>query len=186
MNFIKKNIKEGIDLLITLLIVLLLGTSLFELGSLNLFNYNININNIVAAGLLVLYLLVKNSKKTNMIVELQRFSLDELFYMIVYYIHNFSLIILFITIGSLNFLLGMIIVSLELVIVLSKFYVNYNQEFSRGILKYWKLKEIHLMLMFFLLILNNMPFEMYGLPIIEIVVITYIIIQANLIYKIYE
>ncbi len=80
----------------------------------------------------------------------------------------------------------MIIISLELVIVLSKFYVNYNQEFSRGILKYWKLKEIHLMLMFFLLILNNMPFEMYGLPIVEIVVITYIIIQANLIYKIYE
>ncbi len=85
MNFIKSNIKEGIDLLITLLIVLLLGTSLFELGSLNLFNYNININNIVAAGLLIFYQVVKNNKKTNMIVELQRFSLDELFYMITYY-----------------------------------------------------------------------------------------------------
>ncbi len=186
MNFIKANINEGLDLLITILILLLLGTSLFELGTVSILNYNLGVNNILAAGLLVFYLFIRNSKKTNMIIELQRFSKDELFYMIVYYIHNFSLIILFITIGSLNFLLGIVMVCLELVILLSKFYANYNQEFSRDILKYWKLKEIHLVLMFFLLILNNMPFEMYGLPIIEIVVVAYVIFQANLIYKIYE
>ncbi len=186
MNFIKENINEGLDLLITIFIILLLGTSLFELGDINVFNYSLSINNILAAGLLIFYLFIRNNKKTNMIVELQRFSKDELFYMIVYYIHDFSLIILFISIGSLNFLLGIVIVSLELVIILSKFYVNYNQEFSRDILKFWRLKEIHLVIMFFLLILNNMPFEMYGLPIVEIVVITYVILQANLIYKIYE
>lgn len=186
MDFFKKNINETISLIITFIIILILGTGFFELGSFNFFTYTISVNNIAAVLLFMIQLIIRNNKKTNIIIEIKRFSKDELFYMISYYLQIFLYFVLFVSIGSIKLLFGIVIISLELIIILSKFYVNYNQEFTRDILTYWRIKEIHLSILFFLLMLNNMPFEIYGLPVLEIIVITYIFMQANLIYKIYE
>lgn len=169
--------------IITLAILSLFILPIFNFNYFSYFNYFLPIRNIVATILFILLMVLKNTRKVNMIVLLSRFEIRELVFSYSYYLSTTLLFLLIIYLKYLNFMLISVIICLEIAIIITNYYAAYSMQVTRDITKYIKVKEVTYTLMMTVIFLNNFPFEIYGIPMNIILVIIYAIIQVNIIYK---
>ncbi len=177
---------EILSLLLLIMIILLLTTSIFNFEIFYYFNNYISVKNILATILFLIIVVLKNDKKINMIIIYDNFKIKELIYSTEYFGILMSLLILNIYIGNLYFILGLTIVFLEIFIIFSLFYKNSIKEINRNVLKIWKLKDLAFVILMFFLLLDNYPFEIINFPMTTILTFSYLLININTIYKIYE
>ncbi|MFV0289136.1 MAG: hypothetical protein ACK5HR_06790 [Mycoplasmatales bacterium] len=177
---------EIISIILLILIIMLLTTSILSLDTYIYFNNYISENNIIAVVLLLFMFFLKDSKKINIFLMQSTIAKNTLIYEVVYYTNIFSLLLLNIYIDNLGFLIGLTIFVTELFLLLSIKYKQSKNEINREFLKLWQYKEIHYVIMMALLLLQNYPFEMYNIPLSTILATLYIVVNLNIVYKIYE
>lgn len=176
------NLTEYIIIAITIFILLLLGTGIFNFKTINYYNYQINLEIILSvAGFLIISTL-KNINKIKMITILNRFNQNTLTIMIAYQVSAITLFLLMILLGNISSIVGIIIVILEITLIIAKFYANMNSQIDRGIIKMVLAKEFHYMILMVCLLLNNFPFELVNIPMTVILSASYIVVQTNLVY----
>lgn len=174
-----KNLKELSKIIILFIITIILTLPVFQIQN----------KLILTISVVLLYLIsifLTNKNKTKLIIKLQKFTKNELNIMISYYSEIFILLVLNIYLANINILLGIIIMFLELIIFITIIYKNYNKTMTRDIFRFWQIKENMYRVMTILLLLDNMPFSEYNIPMDSLFIIGYIVININLLFKLTE
>ena len=175
--------REIFSIFLTLIILLLFLMPGLSFNYYSYFTFPIYIKNIIAILFFIIIIILKDEKKINMIVFLDRFNKKELYYSYTHYGIIFTLFILMNYLNYLNILILMIIILLEVLIMITLYYMAFNKKLTRDINMYIKVKEVIYICLMLILFLNNYPFEIYNIPMNNILAILYIVVQFNILYK---
>lgn len=183
MEKIRKLLPDYTVLGATLLIVLLLGTDLLSFQKVYYHQGYVNVQDILAVVLFLVIIVFENFNKIRLITVLNRFNRDTFRILSVYTISMISLLLLMTILGRIIPLLGMLVIILEVLILIFNMYLNFNKKMNRKILPLVLTKHVHYLVLMLVLCFSDNPFTILNIPMTIILTVTYIVLQANVLYS---
>lgn len=182
----KEYIKDLLVLVITMLImILVISTSLFP-GIISVGSYYISHSSILAAILFLVLMILKSNEKIALVQDVQRIDTQRLITLLVYKFTYLALIFTFIHTNQISFFIGLLIIFIEFVMSSLNMIIAVKKIQYTGSKFILSIRDYIFNILILVLILNNMPFELYSIPIDLIAISLYVTILLYITYSLIE
>lgn len=179
-------IKDLLVLIMTITImILVVSTNLFT-GVLNIGNYYLTYASILAAILYLILISFKNNEKLVLVLDVQRMDVQRLVTLLVYKFMYLSLIFTFIHTNQISFFIGLLIVFVEFFISTLNMIISVKNIQFTGSRFVLSMRDLVFNAMIIVLILNNLPFKLYSIPMDLILIALYTTILLYISYSLIQ
>lgn len=176
-------IKDFLVFIITITIMVLVNSSSFFPGVVDIGNYYVSYASIVAAILFIILIVFKTNERIILVQDTQRITFDRLITLFVYKFMYIGLIYTFISTNQIGFISGLVLIFMEFAIsIMDLIITNKNVTFS-GTKFVFSARDLIFNVLVLVLILNNMPFQLYAIPADLILISLYLTILVYITYS---
>lgn len=173
----KSYYKDFFMVLLSVVIIILITSQSLLVEKINIGNTYLTIADLVSVVLFVIILILKNNERIFLMFDVLRMDMPRLISLCTHNFIAFSFIITFIYLSEINLFIGIILIFLEFFLLIVNILImvkNISFTRNRDILK---IKEYIFSVLILDLILNNIPFEIFAIPVDSVLIATYSVIM---------
>ncbi|MGL5020618.1 MAG: hypothetical protein ACRC5R_01130, partial [Mycoplasmatales bacterium] len=148
-------------------------------------NLYITYTSIIGAVLLIVLLILKNNNKASLVLNITRIDKERLITILVFNFYYISMIIAFLASNQISFFVSLFLISCELLVIILSLLISFkNISYSIDKLLL-KIRDILFFVLVLDLILNNVPFGAYSIPLDQLLIASYSGLIGFIVYKLF-
>lgn len=179
----KELTKSMVILFLNIVTILVLAHENIFSNTIAISSEYITYNTLIAIILFLILVIIKTNFKVALITNISRLGFERTITLFTFMFFQISFLTVFIYTQQLDFLIGVFLITFEVIFIISMLLISANSLPISLSNKFIKLKDIVFTVMVIDLILKNQPFEFFSLPVASILIAAYTTISAYILYK---